>query len=94
MRISFRIRRAKPGSGCGSEVGQNDNGAAVRVRAWEIGCWLTRTWREVLKASGYHYLFVYAKEAGHVDRPVRAWRRWRPAAPNSFGEDYNPQEIS
>ena len=27
---------------------------------------------EVLKAKGYPYQFVYAKEAGHVDRPVRA----------------------
>jgi len=27
---------------------------------------------EALKAKNYAYQFVYAKEAGHVDRPVRA----------------------
>jgi len=27
---------------------------------------------QVLKAKGYPYQFVYAKEAGHVDRSVRA----------------------
>jgi hypothetical protein len=26
----------------------------------------------VLKAKGYPYQFVYSKEAGHVDRTVRA----------------------
>ena len=27
---------------------------------------------EALKAKGYPYQFIFAKEAGHVDRPVRA----------------------
>ena len=34
---------------------------------------------EVLKAKGYHYQFIYAKNAGHVDRPVRARKTLAPA---------------
>jgi hypothetical protein len=45
---------------------------------------------EVLKAKGYAHQFVYARGAGHVDRPVRAmtlapalewlWKDYQPAA--------------
>jgi hypothetical protein len=44
---------------------------------------------DVLKANGYAYQFIYAKEAAHVDRPVRAqtlapalewlWQNYKPA---------------
>jgi enterochelin esterase family protein len=71
------------------EVGQNDNGATSSNAG--RGNWVlaNQHMAEVLKAKGYHYQFVYAKEAGHVDRPVRAqtlapalewlWQDYRPA---------------
>jgi hypothetical protein len=44
---------------------------------------------DVLKTKGYHYQFVYAQQAGHVDRPVRAatlapalewvWKGYKPS---------------
>jgi enterochelin esterase family protein len=73
------------------EVGQNDNGSNSSEAG--MGNWVLANLHmaEALKAKGYHYQFVYAKEAGHVDRPVRAqtlapalewlWRDYRPAAP-------------
>jgi enterochelin esterase-like enzyme len=72
------------------EVGQNDNGANSSDAG--MGNWVLANLHmaEVLKAKGYAYQFVYAKEAGHVDRPVRAqtlapalewlWRDYTPAA--------------
>ncbi|MCI0536974.1 MAG: esterase family protein, partial [Verrucomicrobiales bacterium] len=54
------------------EVGQNDNGAnssGASMRNWVLA---NLRMAEVLKAKGYTYQFVYAREAGHVDRPVRA----------------------
>ncbi len=54
------------------EVGQNDNGAnssSASMRNWVLA---NLRMAEVLKAKGYPYQFVYAREAGHVDRPVRA----------------------
>jgi enterochelin esterase family protein len=54
------------------EVGQNDNGStssAAGMRNWVIA---NQRMAEALKAKGYHYQFVYAREAGHVDRAVRA----------------------
>lgn len=54
------------------EVGQNDNGAnssGAGMRNWVLA---NLHMAEVLKAKGYHYQFIYAKDAGHVDRPVRA----------------------
>jgi enterochelin esterase-like enzyme len=71
------------------EVGQNDNGAGGSGAG--MGNWILANAHlaEVLKAKGYHYQFVYAKEAGHVDRPVRAatlapalewlWKDFKPA---------------
>lgn len=54
------------------EVGQNDNGSTSSGSAMRN--WVLANWRmaEVLKAKGYPYQFVYATEAGHVDRRVRA----------------------
>jgi enterochelin esterase-like enzyme len=54
------------------EVGERDNGATGSSAG--RGNWVIANQRmaEVLKAKGYHYQFVFAKEAGHVDRPVRA----------------------
>ncbi len=72
------------------EVGQNDNGSGgsdVGMGNWVFASMHTS---EVLKAKGYHYQFVYSKEAGHVDRPTRAqtlapalewlWQDYKPAA--------------
>lgn len=54
------------------EVGERDNGATgsnAGMRNWVLA---NLHMAEVLKAKGYHYQFVYARGAGHVDRPVRA----------------------
>lgn len=53
-------------------VSDRDNGAASSSAG--MGNWVIANQRmaEVLKAKGYPYQFVFAKEAGHVDRPVRA----------------------
>jgi enterochelin esterase family protein len=72
------------------EVGQNDNGSTssgADMRNWVLA---NMHMASVLKAKDYHYQFVYAKEAGHVDRPVRAmtlapalewlWKDYKPAA--------------
>jgi iron(III)-enterobactin esterase len=54
------------------EVGEKDNGAGGANAG--MGNWVLANMHlaEALKAKGYHYQFVYAREAGHVDRPVRA----------------------
>lgn len=54
------------------EVGERDNGATSSNAG--MGNWVLANLHmaEALKAKGYPYQFVYAKEAGHVDRPVRA----------------------
>lgn len=69
-------------------VSDRDNGAGGSSAG--MGNWVIANQRmaEVLKAKGYPYQFVFAKEAGHVDRPVRAqtlapalewlWRDYRP----------------
>jgi enterochelin esterase-like enzyme len=54
------------------EVGQNDNGATSSYASRFNWVLANQHMAEVLKAKGYHYQFVFAKEAGHVDRPVRA----------------------
>ena len=72
------------------EVGQNDNGAnssGASMRSWVLA---NQRMAEVLKTKGYPYQFVYAKEAGHVDRQVRAmtlapalewlWQDYKPGA--------------
>lgn len=72
------------------QVSQNDNGAnsgGAGMRNWVLA---NQRMTEVLKAKGYAYQFVYSKEAGHVDRPVRAytvapalewlWKDYEPAA--------------
>ena len=54
------------------EVGQNDNGAdrtAAGLHNWVIA---NQRMAGVLKAKGYHYQFVFAKGAGHVDGKVVA----------------------
>jgi hypothetical protein len=54
------------------EVGEKDNGSQFSgesMRNWVLA---NMRMAEVLKAKRYAYQFVYAKEAGHVDRPVRA----------------------
>jgi len=54
------------------EVGERDNGAASSnsgMRNWVLA---NLHMAEVLKAKAYPYQFVFAKDAGHVDRLVRA----------------------
>ena len=53
-------------------VSDRDNGAGGSSAG--MGNWVIANQRMAgaLKAKGYHYQFVFAKEAGHVDRPVRA----------------------
>jgi enterochelin esterase-like enzyme len=54
------------------EVAQNDNGAstsAAGLRNWIIA---NVQLAAALKAKGYHYQFVYAKNAGHTDSKVIA----------------------
>lgn len=70
-------------------VSDRDNGASGSSAG--MGNWVIANQRmaEVLKAKGYPYQFVFAKEAGHVDRPVRAttlapalewlWQDYKPA---------------
>jgi enterochelin esterase-like enzyme len=71
-------------------VSQNDNSAnssMASMRNWVLA---NQHMAEVLKAKGYPYQFVYSKESGHVDRPVRAqtlapalewlWKDYSPAA--------------
>jgi len=71
------------------EVGEKDNGAGGANAG--MGNWVLANVHlaEALKAKDYHYQFVYAREAGHVDRPVRAqtlapglewlWKDFRPS---------------
>lgn len=52
------------------EVGENDNGAkspASGFRNWVIA---NDRMADVLKAKGYHYRYVFAQSAGHVDGKV------------------------
>jgi enterochelin esterase-like enzyme len=71
------------------EVAENDNGANSAdesMRNWVLA---NMHMAKVLKEKGYPYQFVYAEEAGHVDRPVRAmtlapalewlWKDYEPA---------------
>jgi enterochelin esterase-like enzyme len=71
------------------EVGEKDNGAGGSNAG--MGNWVLANLHmaQVLKAKGYPYQFIFAKEAGHVDRPVRAqtlapalewlWKDYQPA---------------
>jgi iron(III)-enterobactin esterase len=69
-------------------VSDRDNGAGGGgTNDW---VWANIRMAAALKAKGYDYQFVFAKEAGHVDRPVRAmtlapglewlWKDYKPAA--------------
>ena len=53
-------------------VSDRDNGAGGSSAG--MGNWVIANQRMAgaLKARGYHYQFVFAREAGHVDRAVRA----------------------
>jgi enterochelin esterase family protein len=54
------------------QVADRDNGANGASSGF--GNWVIANQRmaQELKAKGYHYQFVFTKDAGHVDRPVRA----------------------
>ena len=51
------------------EVGANDNGS---TRAASLHNWVMANQRmaAALKAKGYHYRYVFAENAGHVDAAV------------------------
>ncbi|MEO7413829.1 MAG: alpha/beta hydrolase-fold protein [Opitutaceae bacterium] len=71
------------------EVGERDNGATGSDAGMSNWVFASIHTAAVLKAKGYHYQFVYAPEAGHVDRPVRShtlapalewlWQDYKPA---------------
>jgi len=72
------------------EVGQNDNGAnssGAGMFNWPLA---NMHMAHALKAKGYHYQFVYAQQAGHVDRAVRAMTL-APAL-EWLWQDYKPTE--
>jgi enterochelin esterase family protein len=54
------------------QVSDRDNGATRG--GGSFGNWVLANiyMSEVLKAKGYRYQFVFSKDAGHVDRPIRA----------------------
>ena len=53
-------------------VSQNDIGAAGSASGFRNWVITNGRMAAVLKAKGYHYQFVYAKNAGHVDGKVIA----------------------
>ncbi len=71
------------------EVGQNDNGSVNASADWHNWVIANARMAAVLKAKGYHYQFVYALGAGHVDGKVVAqtlpealewvWQGYKPA---------------
>ena len=74
------------------EVGERDNGATssnAAMRNWVLANWHMA---EALKAKGYAYQFVFAKDAGHVDRLVRA-QTLAPAL-EWLWKDYQPKTKS
>jgi enterochelin esterase-like enzyme len=52
------------------EVAQNDNGATTAGAGFHNWVIANQHMATVLKAKGYHYQLVYAKNAGHTDRKV------------------------
>ncbi len=52
------------------EVGQNDNGSTRDEASCHNWVLANQHMATVLKAKGYHYRYVYAEGAGHVDRRV------------------------
>jgi iron(III)-enterobactin esterase len=54
------------------EVAQNDNGSTSSDASMNNWVLANLHLANVLKAKGYPYQFVYAQQAGHVDRAVRA----------------------
>ncbi len=72
------------------EVGQNDNGsvnASKDLHNWVIA---NERMAAALKAKGYHYQFVYALGAGHVDGKVVA--QTLPRALEWLWQDYKPSK--
>ena len=52
------------------EVGENDNGAKSDEKGMHNWVMANNRMAEVLKAKGYHYRYVFAEGAKHVDRGV------------------------
>lgn len=70
------------------EVGQNDNGsvnASADLHNWVVA---NQRMAAALKAKGYHYQFVYAMGAGHVDGKVV--NQTLPAALEWLWQGYKP----
>jgi hypothetical protein len=52
------------------EVGENDNGAKSAEPSFRNWVMANNRMAAVLKEKGYHYRFIFAAGAGHVDRNV------------------------
>jgi len=69
------------------EVGENDNGAAAPEAGFHNWVLANFHMAAVLKAKGYHYQFVFAKGARHVDQ--RTVRQTLPEAMEWLWQDYS-----
>jgi enterochelin esterase-like enzyme len=54
------------------EVGDHDNGSPNAQDGMHDWVMANENMAKVLTAKGYHYQFVFARNAGHTDRPTRA----------------------
>ncbi|HEV3415614.1 MAG TPA: enterobactin esterase, partial [Pirellulales bacterium] len=52
------------------EVGENDNGSKRNEESFHNWVMANQRMAAALKAKGYHYRYVFAKSAGHVDGKV------------------------
>jgi len=71
------------------EVGERDNGATTGSAGFHNWLIANIHMANVLKAKGYHYRFVYAVGAGHVDRRVVA--QTLPQALEWLWKGYKPE---
>ena len=67
---SRTARRSRFASGCRSATAICSTPMSCATTC-TTGCWRTRTWPRVLAAKGYHYQFVFARNAGHCDRATK-----------------------
>jgi enterochelin esterase-like enzyme len=70
------------------EVAQNDNGATTASSAYRNWVIANQNMAAALKAKGYHYQLVYARNAGHTDGNVNA--QTFPQALEYLWRDYQP----
>ena len=51
---------------------QRPGSISARETTIMTGFWQTSAWRRFWPTKGYHYQFVFARNAGHTDRAVKA----------------------